>query len=71
MLKKHSKEITLVNSFSMQHLLHDFIAMLRETGKQLFREGQYGDAIEKYSEVLTRLEKGELLTYILFYLLED
>ena len=44
---------------------------MREAGNQLFREGQYGDAIEKYSEALTRIEKGELLTYTLFYLLVD
>ena len=65
LLEEHSEEITLVNSFSIKHLLHDSIATLWETGNQLFRKGQYGDAIEKYFQALTRLEKGEVLDLFL------
>ena len=69
---KTSEEVTLAKpAFFIQHLLPDSIATLREAWNQLFREGQFGDAIEKYSEALTRLEKVELLTYILFYLLVE
>ena len=40
LLEEHSEEVTLVNSVSIQHLLHDSIAALRETVSQLFREEQ-------------------------------
>ena len=70
-IEKPPEEITLAKPVFIQYPLSDSIATLREAGNQLFREGQYGDAIEKYSEALTRLEKGELLIYILFYLLVD
>ena len=65
---KTSEEVTLAKpAFFIQYPLPDSISTLREAGNQLFREGQLGDAIEKFSEALTRLEKGELLTYILFH----
>ena len=70
-IEKPSEEVTLAKPVFIQYPLSDSIATLREAGNQLFREGQYGDAIEKYSEALTRLEKGELLTHIFFYLLVD
>ena len=70
-IEKPPEEVTLAKPVFIQYPLPDSIATLREAGNQLFREGQYGDAIEKYSEALTRLEKGELLTYNLFYLLVD
>ena len=42
LLDEHSEEVTLklVDSFSIQHLLRDIKATLRETGNQLFREEQ-------------------------------
>ena len=40
LLEEHSEEVTLVNSVSIQHLLHDSITTLWETGNQLFREEQ-------------------------------
>ena len=52
---KTSEEVTLAKPVFIQYLLPDSIATLGEAGNQLFREGQYGDAIEKYSEALTRL----------------
>ncbi|GFR87401.1 sperm-associated antigen 1-like [Elysia marginata] len=35
------------------------VQRLKDEGNQLFRSGQYADAIEKYSRAVTKIEKGE------------
>ncbi|XP_061185926.1 sperm-associated antigen 1-like [Saccostrea echinata] len=54
---KPPEEVALVRPVFIQHPLPGPIAKLREEGNQLFREGQYGDAIQKYTEALKRLQK--------------
>ena len=40
---KTSEEVTLAKPVFIQYLLPDSVATVRETGNQLFREGQYGE----------------------------
>ncbi|XP_062574772.1 sperm-associated antigen 1-like isoform X2 [Saccostrea cucullata] len=54
---KPAEEVALVRPVFVQHPLPGPIAKLREEGNQLFREGQYGEAIQKYTQALERLQK--------------
>lgn len=38
------------------------VHVMKEAGNDLFQKGQYGEALEKYSQALQSLEKGEHLT---------
>jgi len=40
--------------------LSPHVSKLREDGNNLFRKGQYGEAIQKYNTAITNLETGEL-----------
>jgi hypothetical protein len=55
---KSAEEVAMVRPVYIQHPLPDPLAKLREEGNQLFREGQYGEAIQKYTEALNKLNKG-------------
>ena len=49
------------------------VADLKEEGNQLFKNGQYGDAIEKYSQAVKQLQKGTCLLFTIdsmFYSLQ-
>lgn len=57
-MEKPPEEVAMVRPVYIKHPLPGPIAKLREDGNQLFREGQYGDAIQKYTEALNKLNKG-------------
>lgn len=57
-VEKPPEELAPVRPVFIQYPLPGPIAKLREEGNKLFREGQYGDAVHKYTEALNRLEKG-------------
>lgn len=57
-VEKPPEELAPVRPVFIQYPLPGPIAKLREEGNKLFREGQYGDAVHKYTEALNRLELG-------------
>ena len=60
----------------VQMPLSNAVQQLRESGNNLFRTGQYGEAIHKYTEAINRLEKGKIQlcfcfnTIVLFFRLD-
>lgn len=58
-VEKPPEELAPVRPVFIQYPLPGLIANLREEGNQLFREGQYGEAVDKYTEALNGLEKGK------------
>lgn len=57
-VEKPPEELAPVRPVFIQYPFPGPIAKLREEGNQLFREGQYGDAVIRYTEALNKLEKG-------------
>lgn len=57
-VEKPPEELAPVRPMFIWYPLPGPIANLREEGNQLFREGQYGEAIHKYTEALNKLEEG-------------
>lgn len=56
-VEKPPEELAPVRPVFIRYPLPGPIANLREEGNQLFREGQYGEAIHKYTEALNKLEE--------------
>lgn len=60
-----SIEIDLPRLQFVQLPLPSVISDLKEKGNSLFRSGQYGEAIEQYSQAIVELEKGNILMFLL------
>ena len=50
----------------IQRSLPGVVAGLRETGNNLFRAGQYGDGVQKYTQAIDKLSKGRSQMIIFF-----